>query len=90
MRLVDDLENVLRSVFALNREWEPDWKRLPGLVAPLRVKPDRLAERIDEALRACDIVAARRLVRDTLALAPDLPRVIQARELTDAILCELG
>ena len=79
---------MLRIVFALNRAWEPDWKRLPEIVAPLAVKPERLAERIDEALREVDIVSARELVRDTLALAPDLPRVVQARELTAAILAE--
>ena len=90
MRIVDDLENVLRIVFALNRAWEPDWKRLTEIVAPLAVKPDRLAERIDEALLRTDIVSARALVRDTLALAPDLPRVVQARELTAAILEELA
>jgi hypothetical protein len=89
-RLVDDLDNVLRIVFALNRAWEPGRKRLPELVAPLAVKPDRLAERVDEALVEVDIVAARRLVRDTRALAPDLPRVAQARELTSAILTELA
>jgi predicted nucleotidyltransferase len=88
--VIDDLEDVLRVVFALNRVWEPDWKRLPQRVAPLALKPDRLAERVDSALRDWDIVAARRLVRDTLALAPDLPRVVQAREFTDAILRELG
>lgn len=90
MRLVDDLENVLRIVFAVNRAWEPDWKRLPDLVAALPVKPDRLAERVEEALGDWDIAAVRSLVRETLSLAPDLPRVVQARELTDAILAELG
>ena len=89
-RLVDDLDNVLRIVFALNRAWQPGWKRLPEIVAPLAVKPDRLAERIDEALLTADIVRARALVRDTLTLAPDLPRVVQARELTSAILAELA
>ena len=58
--LVDDLEDVLRIVFALNRAWEPDWKRLPEIVAPLSVEPERLAERIDEALREADIVARAR------------------------------
>jgi predicted nucleotidyltransferase len=84
--VADDLEDVLRVVFALNRAWEPDWKRLPDRVASLTVKPDRLAERVDEALRDWDLVVARTLVRDTLALAPDLPQVVQARELNNAIL----
>jgi predicted nucleotidyltransferase len=88
--VIDDLEDVLRIVFALNRTWEPDWKRLPQRVAPLALKPDRLAERIDFALRDWDVVATRALVRDTLALAPDLPQVMQARALTEAILAELG
>jgi len=89
-RLVDDLDNVLRVVFALNRAWEPGRKRLADFVAPLAVTPDRLVERIDEALLGVDILAARALVRDTLALAPDLPRVVQARELTASILAELA
>jgi predicted nucleotidyltransferase len=89
-QLADDLENVLRIVFALNREWQPGWKRLPESVAPLAIKPERLAERVDKALLASDLVRARALVRDTLALAPDLPRVVQARELTAAILAELA
>lgn len=72
------------------RTWQPGWKRLPESVAPLPVKPQRLAERIDEALLGVDVLAARELVHDTLALAPDLPRVVQARELTAAILAELA
>jgi predicted nucleotidyltransferase len=88
--VVIDLENVLRIVFAVNRAWEPDWKRLPDLVSPLRLKPDRLAERVETSARGSDIVEARRLVRDALALAPGLARVVQARRLTDAILGELG
>ena len=37
-----------------------------------------------------DLIAGRVLVRDTLALAPDLPQVVRARELTHAILAQLG
>lgn len=88
--LADDMQNVLRIVFAVNRVWEPSWKRLPQLVAPLAVKPDRLAERIDEALRECSLRKARELVLDTLALAPDLPRVVLARERTAQLLAELA
>jgi hypothetical protein len=90
MCLVDDLENVLRIVFALNRQWEPGWKRLQILVEPLAIKPERLAERVDQALRDSDVIAARTLVRDTLAFAPDLPQVVKARSRNEAILAELG
>jgi hypothetical protein len=85
-RLVEDSENVLRIVFALNREWEPGWKRVAQFLAPLAVKPERTAERIDAALAALDLRAMRELVRDTLALAPDTAPVARARRETDAFL----
>ncbi len=88
--LADDLQNVLRIVFALNRVWEPSWKRLPQLVAPLAVKPERLAERIDEAVAETSLRKTRELVLDTLLLAPDLPRVVLARERTALLLRELA
>jgi predicted nucleotidyltransferase len=88
--LADDLQNVLRIVFALNRVWEPSWKRLPQLVAPLAVKPERLAERIDEAVAETSLRKTRELVLDTLLLAPDLPRVVLARERTARLLRELA
>ena len=88
--LADDLQNVLRIVFALNRVWEPSWKRVPQLVGPLAVKPERLAERIDEALAEISLRQTRELVLDTLLLAPDLPRVVLARERTEQLLREIA
>lgn len=88
--LAEDMQNVLRIVFALNRTWEPSWKRLPQLVAPLAVAPDRLAERIEDAVARGSLRATRELVRDTLALCPALPRVVLARERTARLLEELG
>lgn len=89
-RLVEDAQNILRIVFALNREWEPGWKRLVLRVEPLAVKPDRLAERIDAALSEPDRRAALRAMRglaaETLALAPDLPAVVDARARLDELL----
>jgi predicted nucleotidyltransferase len=87
--LAEDMQNVLRIVFALNRQWEPSWKRLPQLVAPLAVKPELLAERIEETLATHSLRQGRLLVRDTLALCPDLPRVALARERTERLLAEL-
>jgi predicted nucleotidyltransferase len=87
--LAGDLQNVLRIVFALNRAWEPSWKRLPQLVEPLALKPERLAERIDEALAGLSLRKTRELVLDTLMLAPDLPRVELARVRITQLLQEL-
>jgi hypothetical protein len=81
-RLVEDAENVLRIVFALNRAWEPGWKRIAVSLAPLELKPDGTADRIDAALAAQDLRAMRELVRDTLVLAPATSHVVRARRET--------
>ena len=73
-------ESILRLVFALNREWEPGWKRLAARVATLRVKPDDLAERLDAAVRALDLACMRGLAKEALELAPPLPEVRHALE----------
>jgi len=79
VRIAEDAENILRIVFALNEAWEPDWKRLPARVEPLRIKPERLAERLDAAVRALDLEAMQRLAEETLALAPQSAKVARAR-----------
>jgi predicted nucleotidyltransferase len=82
-RMVDDASRIVRMVFAVNRVWQPTTKRLAARVAPLAVKPDRLAERIDEALSEPDprraLLIMTELQADTVALAPDGPNVIRAR-----------
>lgn len=80
-RYVDGTENLLRILFAINREWEPGWKRVAASVARLARKPDRLAERIDGVGRTLDLAALRELAAETLALAPDLPVVLRARRM---------
>lgn len=81
--LVDAATRVLTIVFALNRVWQPTTKRLAARVAPLPVKPDRLAERIDEALTERDprrgLLVMTELQRDTVLLAPSGPNVDRAR-----------
>jgi hypothetical protein len=67
-RVIDYAEALLRIVFALNREWEPGWKRLAARLEPLECKPEQLAERIDEAVRTFDLEALRELAAETLAL----------------------
>ena len=83
-RLYEDSENLLRIVYALNRSWEPDWKRLGVRLAELEVKPERTAERIEEALLERDARRALRLVtelaRDAVELAPATPSVVRARD----------
>jgi predicted nucleotidyltransferase len=88
-RMVDDATRVVRIVFALNRVWQPTTKRLADRVAALPRKPDRLAERIEEALtephprRA--LLVLTELQAETVALAPDGPNVARARDwLSDA------
>ena len=80
--VVDGSLRVLAIVFALNRVWQPTTKRLAVRVAPLRTKPDRLAERIEEALSESDPRSALRVMTelqlDTVRLAPSGPNVDRA------------
>jgi hypothetical protein len=83
-RMVDDAQRVLRLLYALNRKWQPTSKRLVLRVESLAVKPDRLAERIEDALTAPDprkaLLVMTRLQLDTVNLAPDTPNVVRARD----------
>ena len=88
--LVESAQRVLAIVFALNRERQPTSKRLATNTASLAVKPERLAERIEEALAETDphpsLLAMSELQFDTVNLAPDGPNVVRARRwLADAI-----
>ena len=81
--MVDDASRVLRIVYALNRVWEPTTKRLAARVATLAMKPDRLAERIEEAFSEPNprraLLVMTELQAETVALAPDGPNVNRAR-----------
>jgi hypothetical protein len=82
--MVDDAARVVRIVFAVNRVWQPTLKRLADRAAALPRKPERLAERIEEALTEPDprgaLLVMTELQLDTLALAPDGPNVVRARK----------
>jgi hypothetical protein len=82
-RMVDDASRVVRIVFAVNRVWQPTLKRLADRASALPVKPDRLAERIEEALTEPDprraLLVLTELQADTVALAPDGPNIARAR-----------
>ena len=83
-RMVDDASRVVRIVFAVNRVWQPTLKRLADRAATLPHKPERLAERIEEALTEPDprraLLAMTELQAETVALAPDGPNIERARK----------
>lgn len=82
--MVDDAARVVRIVFALNRVWQPTPKRLADRVATLTRKPERLAERIEEALTEPDphraLLVMTELQIETVALAPDGPNIDRSRK----------
>ena len=89
-RMVEDSLRVVRNVFALNRVWKPTQKRLADRAAGLRRTPERLAERIEEALTETDphraLLVLTELQAETVALAPDGPNINRARKwLADAL-----
>jgi hypothetical protein len=81
--MFDGAMRVLTIVFALNRVWQPTTKRLAARVGPLAKKPDRLAERIEEALTEPDprraLLVMTELQLDTVLLAPSGPNVDRAQ-----------
>lgn len=86
--LVESAQRTLQIVFAVNRTHQPSAKRLAARVAELPLKPDRVAERIEEALAEPDprraVLTMTELQLDTLALAPSGPNVDRARAWLDA------
>ena len=74
---------VLAIVYALNRVPPTTTKRLAARVEALSIKPERLAERIEEALSDQDLRRAllvmTELQLDTVRLAPSGPNVERAR-----------
>ena len=89
-RLYDDATRVLEIVYALNRVWPPTTKRLGDRLDELPVKPERLAERIEEALTVPDPVRAalvmNELQLETVEMAPNGPNVDRARHwLSDVV-----
>jgi hypothetical protein len=81
--LYNDAMRVLRIVYALNRVSQPTNKRLADRVESLGVKPDRLAERIEDALTETDSLRAMLVMSelqvDTADLAPAGPNIERAR-----------
>ena len=82
-RMLDDANRVLQIVYALNRVWPPTTKRPALRLEGLAVKPERLAERIEEALTEPDpfraLLVLNELQLETVLLAPSGPYVDRAR-----------
>ena len=81
--LMDGAQRVLAIVFALNRLHQPTTKRLAARVETLAIKPERLAERIEEAVAERDprraLLVMTELQLDAVRLAPTGPNVDRAR-----------
>lgn len=81
-RLLADIRLLLRILFAINHQWEPDWKWLRAETERLQVKPERLIERISDifSMQQNEQTIARYLllIRDTLKLVPALYDVTRA------------
>jgi hypothetical protein len=81
--LVEAAQRVLAIVFALNRVHVPTAKRLAARVEQLGIKPEHLAERIEEALAEPDprrsLQVMTELQLDTVRLAPSGPNIDRAR-----------
>ncbi len=92
--LYNDAGRVLRIVYALNRVWQPTSKRLADRVRALPLKPERLAERIAEALTEPDPLRAMlvmsELQADTADLAPPGPNIDRARRWLREVIAVLG
>lgn len=68
------VERALRILFAINRQWEPDYKWLKYEAERLERKPDRLVERVNEAFTLLDlrerVKSCFGLLLDVLELVP--------------------
>lgn len=74
-RLQNDLYNVFRLLFAVNKQWEPFWKWKAEMCESLTVQPGSLSERVDRILLAPPeerVQVCLELILDSLALAADV------------------
>jgi len=81
-RLLGEMQFVLRILFAINHQWEPDWKWLRFEVQRLTIKPEHLIERIYDIFTMAQseqtVAQALMLIRDTLKLIPSQYNVARA------------
>ncbi|MBW9159109.1 DUF4037 domain-containing protein [Clostridium tagluense] len=73
-RMIPDVQKILRILYAINRQWEPDWKWTKYIISNLEIKPENLKERIDSIICIKDtkenLKNCFELIKDTLLLIP--------------------
>ncbi|MCB2300086.1 DUF4037 domain-containing protein [Clostridium tagluense] len=62
-RMIPDVQKILRILYAINRQWEPDWKWTKYIISNLEIKPENLEERIDSII----------CIKDTKGVTPTFP-----------------
>lgn len=81
--LTADVSDALRILFAVNQQWEMDWKHLRTVSQRLAVKPDKLADRVDKVFTvqqlAHRVKIAMQLILDVLELVPSSYDVTRAK-----------
>lgn len=89
-RLHRELERLLRVLFAINRQWEPDFKWIAYESERLPLKPPLLLERLDQVFAKASPIERThlclQLILDTLRLVPDTYDVSHARVQVEAAL----
>lgn len=73
-RMIPDIQRILRILYAINSQWEPDWKWTKNIISNLDIKPQNLEERIDSIICLKDtkenLKNCFELIKDTLLLIP--------------------
>lgn len=86
--MIGDINRVLRILFAINMQWEPDWKWTKYIVRNLNIKPENLLARIDSIICLTDseknfnnclalIYDALELIPEELKEEPEIKKAIE-------------
>ena len=82
-KLTQDVHNVLRILFTLNQQWEPNWKWIKSETRNLTIRPEHLNEHINAIFSSTNpklsVATCLKLILDTLILVPppyDVARAI--------------
>ncbi|EJO5346683.1 DUF4037 domain-containing protein [Clostridium botulinum] len=74
-RMILDVQRCLRILYAINKQWEPDWKWTKHIISNLNIKPENLEGRIDSIICIKDtkdnLNNCFDLIKDILLLIPE-------------------